>query len=281
MHALLLGRELRLRMRYGWVLGLTLVSATAVAGGERVRGWVHVLDGSADHAGARAQFPEYPYDGRFVFARIYYDMGGGMRSFGRRGRDQTWLHDYPDAEQNFTAILRELTYVWPMTEGGNIFALDDPRLTQFPIAYMSEPGFWDPTDQEALALRNYLLKGGFIIFDDFGGGGDQGQMSNLVYQMNRVLPELTFLPLDASDEVFDSFFGIDPETINLVYNRYRTEWWGLFEENDKSKRMLAVAGNYGDLGEFWEYSSRGYFPVDMSNEAYKVGINYIVYALTH
>jgi hypothetical protein len=281
MHALLLGRELRLRMRYGWVLGLTLVSATAVAGGERVRGWVHVLDGSADHAGARAQFPEYPYDGRFVFARIYYDMGGGMRSFGRRGRDQTWLHDYPDAEQNFTAILRELTYVWPMTEGGNIFALDDPRLTQFPIAYMSEPGFWDPTDQEALALRNYLLKGGFIIFDDFGGGGDQGQMSNLVYQMNRVLPELTFQPLDASDEVFDSFFGIDPETINLVYNRYRTEWWGLFEENDKSKRMLAVAGNYGDLGEFWEYSSRGYFPVDMSNEAYKVGINYIVYALTH
>ncbi len=106
-------------------------------------------------------------------------------------------------------------------------------------------------------------------------------MSNLVYQMNRVLPELTFLPLDASDEIFDSFFGIDPETINLVYNRYRTEWWGLFEGDDRSRRMLAVAGNYGDLGEFWEFSSTGFFPVDMSNEAYKVGINYVVYAMTH
>lgn len=253
-----------------------------------MRGWVHVLDGGARTeraagAAARAQFPEYPYDGRFVFARIYYDMGGrGMRSFGfGRRSDPPWHHDYPDAEQNFTAILQELTYVWPMTEGGNIFALDDPRLTQFPIAYMSEPGFWDPSDAEVLALRNYLLKGGFIIFDDFGGGGEQGQMSNLVYQMNRVLPELTFLPLDASDEIFDSFFGIDPETINLVYNRYRTEWWGLFEGDDRSRRMLAVAGNYGDLGEFWQFSSTGFFPVDMSNEAYKVGINYVVYAMTH
>lgn len=281
-------------MRYGLVLGVIFGLATAVAAGERVRVWANVPDGTVSAEGgtagvegiaAPAQYPEYPYDGRFIFARIAYDPDGrGMGSYGfrrRGGWDPEWRHDYPDAEQNFTAILRELTYVWPLTEGGNIFTLDDPRLFQFPIAYMSEPGFWQPTDADVAAVRNYLLKGGFMIFDDFGGGGERGQMSNLVNQMNRVLPELTFLPLNASDEIFDSFFGIDPETINLVYERYRTEWWGLFEDNDKSKRMLAVAGNYGDLGEFWEYSSTGFFPVDMSNEAYKVGINYVIYAMTH
>src|SRR5690606_9257590 len=114
------------------------------------------LDAAVEEAVARQEFPVIPLDGRFVMARIYFEAGGGgFGGFRRRGfgGDPPWHHDYPYAEQNFTQILRELTYVNPYTEGGNVFPLDDPKLTNYPIAYMSEPGFWVPTDEEAAALR--------------------------------------------------------------------------------------------------------------------------------
>lgn len=234
---------------------------------------------------AARQFPFYPYNGEFIFARIQYDAG--MRSFRGWGpigasSGPPWSHDFPDAEQNLTQILRELTLARAFTESGNILTLDDPNLTYFPIAYMSEPGFWYPNDKEVAGLRNYLLKGGLIIFDDFGGEPTRQQMDNLETQMRRVLPDLTFMPLDAGDALFDSFFRIDPEALNLIlpYMGRPTEWWGLFVDDDKSKRLLAIAGNYGDLGEFWEYSATGMFPVDLSNDAYKVGINYIIHGMT-
>lgn len=234
---------------------------------------------------ATSQFEHYPYNGEFIFARVYYPSGlAGFRGWGPIGESSgpPWSHDFPDAEQNVTKILRELTFARAFTESGNILALDDPRLSCFPIAYMSEPGYWQPAEKEIAALRNYLLKGGLIIFDDFGGGPGTGQMANLETQMRRAFPELRFMPLDADDAVFDSFFRIDPKTLNLIlpYMGRPTEWWGLFLDNDRSKRMIAVAGNYGDLGEFWEYSATGLYPVDLSNDAYKVGINYLIYGLT-
>jgi hypothetical protein len=229
----------------------------------------------------RQDYPVIPLDGRFVMARIYFEAGGGggfgfRRGF--RGGDPPWHHDYPFAERNFTQILRELTYINPYTDGGNVFRLDDPLLTGYPIAYMSEPGAWVPNDKEVVGLRNYLEKGGFIIFDDFGFD----HMYNLVEQMRRVLPELQFVRLQPDAEIFDSFFLIDINTIVLPsYRGGNIEFWGIFEDNDPSKRLMAIAGVNGDLGEFWEYSGTGFYPVDLSNEAYKVGVNYVMYALTH
>ena len=234
---------------------------------------------------ARLQdFPYHPYTARWTFVRIRTNMGGGRNGFGRgfRGRDPGWHHDYPDADRNFSKILNEITYVFTLLDewGGNILTFDDPRLSQFPIAYVSEPGQWSVTPEEAKGLRDYLLKGGFVIFDDFGGY----DMYNLAEQMKIVMPEHEWLRLDATDAVFDSFFKIDPD--HLILNRsnsYRgdPEFWGLFEGNDHSKRMIAIAGNDGDFGEFWEFSDRGFYPIDLSNEAYKVGVNYVIYALTH
>jgi len=239
------------------------------------------LDAAVEEAVARQEFPVIPLDGRFVMARIYFEAGGGgFGGFRRRGfgGDPPWHHDYPYAEQNFTQILRELTYVNPYTEGGNVFPLDDPKLMNYPIAYMSEPGFWVPTDEEAAALRTYLLKGGFLIFDDFGFE----HADNLVMQMRRVFPELQFQRLQPDADVFDSFFLIDITTIVLPsYRGGNIEFWGIYEDNDPRKRLLAIAGVNGDLGEFWEYSGTGFYPVDLSNEAYKVGVNYVMYALTH
>jgi hypothetical protein len=224
--------------------------------------------------------PRTAYDGRFTFVRVYFDTRGGYGGF-RGGRGEPpWHHDRPNAERNLSAIMREISLVrtFDGPTGGNVFQLDDPEIFRYPVLWMAEPGFWVPTDDEVESLRAYLLKGGFIIFDDFTGYA----MYNLAEQMARALPELQFLPLDGTEAIFDSFFKIEPQTIVLPsYRGARPEWWGLFEDNDKEKRMLVVAGNHSDLGEYWEFSETGYFPVDLSNEAYKVGVNYIVFAMTH
>jgi hypothetical protein len=235
----------------------------------------------------RQDYPLIPSEGRFVMARIYFENSfgrRGMRGWGRSsctGREPPWHHDFPMAEQNFTQILRELTAVHPYTDGGNVFRLDDDRLFQFPVAYMSEPGCWTPDEQEATALRAYLLKGGFIIFDDFGNNDGHDQLGHLAQQMRRVLPDHSFVPLEPESDVFDSFFLIEPAALRMPDYRGQIEFWGIYEDNDPDKRLMAIAGNNGDLGEFWEYVATGFYSVDLANEAYKVGVNYVVYALTH
>jgi hypothetical protein len=216
------------------------------------------------------------YDGRTVFARIRFDTGFGPgfgRARGTRG-EPPWAHDYPTADTHLMKILRELTVSLPRTDGSNVFKLDDPELCDFPIAYVSEPGYWTMSDTEAKGLRNYLLKGGFIIFDDFR----QNDWYTLEEQMKRALPEYRWIELPPSATVFNAFFEIK----NFDFGYYGKEtYYGIFENNDPKKRMMAVAGHNQDLGEFWEFSDTGMMPVDLSNEAYKFGVNYFIYALTH
>jgi len=108
------------------------------------------------------------YDGRFSFVRIRYGGGAGLAAgrFDFR-REPPWAHDFPRADFNFLKILGELTFVRSVVDQGNIRTLDDPDLALFPIAYMSEPGFWTMDEAEMEGLRAYLHKGGFVIFDDF------------------------------------------------------------------------------------------------------------------
>ena len=241
---------------------------------------------AAETDAASAQYPFVPSHGRFVMARIEFPnrYRGSMRGWGRSscmGGEPPWHHDFPSAEQNFTQILRELTSVHPFTDGGNVFPLDDPRLFMFPIAYMSEPGCWVPEEHEVEAVRNYLLKGGFMIFDDFGNNDGHDQLGNLALQLQRALPDHALVPIRPGDPVFDSFFLIEPDALRMPDYRGQIEFWGIYEDNDPNKRLMVIAGNNGDLGEFWEFVSTGFYSVDLANEAYKVGVNYIVYALTH
>jgi hypothetical protein len=214
------------------------------------------------------------YDGRLVFVRLRYTSGFGG---GFRRRDPGWAHDYPTADIHLMKIVKELTVTGPRIDGSNIFALDDPELFRYPVAYMSEPGGWSMSDAEALGLRNYLLKGGFLIFDDFR----DSDWYNLEEQMRRALPDLRFVQLDATHPIFHSFFEINSLDTLPSYGRTPPSYYAMFEENDPRKRMLAIANRDGDLGEYWEYSDSGIDPVDLSNEAYKFGVNYFIYALTH
>jgi hypothetical protein len=216
-----------------------------------------------------------PYDGRFTFARIRFDPLGGSTNFWGR-EDRKWDHDFPRAEHNFARILAEVSSVRPYMEGGNVLALDDPDLFKYPLIYLCEPGFWSPTDAEAAALRAYLTKGGFIIFDDFFGA----HWNTFEASMRKVLPQARLVRLDASHPIFDSFYRITSLDMPS-YRREPAEFWGIYEDNDPAKRLLAIVNYNNDVGEDWEWSDTGIIPVDVSNQAYKLGVNYVVYAMTH
>ncbi len=212
------------------------------------------------------------YDGTFKFARIWYDVRG-FRNFG----EPPWHHDYPFAERNLGSILAEMSAVRAFREGGNVFRLDDPELFRYPVAILSEPGFWEPDEEEMEALRAYLGKGGFLIFDDFAGERD---LRNLIVQMQRAVPGIMPLPLEVDAPIFQTFFEIQSLAMMHPYRNLPSRFYGFHVDNDPSKRMLAVANHNNDLGELWEFSAQGFFPVDLTNEAYKFGVNYVLYALT-
>ena len=168
--------------------------------------------------------------------------------------------------------------------------LDDPEIFKFPVLYMAEPGFWTVSDQQAAALRAHLLKGGIIIFDDFGqpsgfggrGSRSPGQWENLELQMSRVLPELHWIDVPVTHPIFHTFYEInDPANIPQYYDRGPAIFRALFENNDPNKRILAFANFNTDLSEYWEFSGTGFRPVDETNEAYKVGVNEFIYAILH
>ena len=208
-----------------------------------------------------------PYDGRFTFARL--------RHGAEFGREPPWAHDYPRAERNFTHILRELTLVDSNTQSSTVLTQDDPDLFTSPILYVSEPGFWTMTDDELLGMQRFVQKGGFIIFDDFRGE----HWYNFEEQIRRMIPGARLTEIDPSHAVFNSFFSIKTSETVGVYGQ--ASFRGVFEDNDPTKRLLLVANYNHDLGELWEYSDTGFVPVDLSNDAYKYGVNYIVYAMTH
>ncbi len=229
---------------------------------------------------------QVPYDGRFIFARLRFndasgELGGGRFGGRRGGRGQgpPWSHDYPRAERHFMKILKEITTIDTYTgqAGGNIVEIGSPELFKYPVSYMCEPGYWTQTDQEASNLRAYLTKGGFIIFDDFRGS----DWDNFEAQIKRVLPDVRMVDLELSNPVFHSFFDVATLEFKQYYDRGKAVFIGAYERNDPARRLLFVANFNNDVGEYWEWSDTGWTPIDLSNEAYKLGVNYIVYGLTH
>jgi len=221
--------------------------------------------------------PNVAYNGQFTFVRLRYGPPIAYQS-----QRIPWSHDYPDGEQHFMRIMNDVTNLKPRIMEHNVMALDDPELTQYPVAYMSEPGYWFMTNSEATAFRAYLQKGGFVIFDDFaanrGGGWDYFEEV-----FRQVMPGAKWIELDGTHPIFHSFFEI-PEPLKFLppYDQeLPPQYYGLFEDNDPSRRLIAIANYNNDISEYWEYSDRGFAPVTDTNEAYKLGVNYVIYGLTH
>jgi len=244
----------------------------------------------AQFGGLRGPFHEYPnitYDGRFTFVRLKYTTAPGGYWYGGW---PAWGHGYPLAEQNLMRIMTEVSYLAPHIEEINALTLDDPALFRYPIAYVIEVDWWAMTDSEAAALRAYMQKGGFVIVDDFkprrfrGGFGEAYGSGWDVFEadMKRAMPEARFVDLDASHPIFHSFFEIDRlDVVPQAYIGGRPIFRGLFEDNDPTKRLQMIVNYNTDVSQFWEWSGTGLRPIDETNEAYKLGVNYLIYGMTH
>jgi hypothetical protein len=247
-----------------------------------------VATGLGQYGGPRGPFreqPNIPYDGRFTFVRVKYTTAPGGYWYGGW---PAWGHGYPLAEQNLMSIMNEVSYLGPHVDEINTITFEDPELFKYPIAYVIEVDWWAMTDAETAALRAYIRKGGFVIVDDFkprrrGGFSDYGSGWDMfAANMKRVMPEGEFKELDASDQIFHAFFEVnDLEIIPQAYIGGRPKFYGLFEDNDRSKRLQMVVNYNTDVSQFWEWSGMGLRPISDTNEAYKLGVNYIVYGMTH
>jgi hypothetical protein len=225
--------------------------------------------------------PNVPYDGRFTFVRVKYETAEG--GYWYRGLP-AWAHGYPMAEQNLMRIMNEVSFLGAHDDAITTLTLDDPELFKYPIAYIIEVSWWAMTDREAVALRTYIRKGGFVIVDDFKATGDFGSPGWDVFEANmkRVLPEARFFEMSATHPIFHSFFEIDDlGIVPQAYNAGRPVFRGVYEDNDPSKRLQMIVNYNTDISQFWEWSGTGLRPIDDTNEAYKLGVNYIVYGLTH
>jgi hypothetical protein len=216
------------------------------------------------------QLPNAVYDGRFTFVRAEYARYGG------------WAADYPAMETNLNTILKEITEVRPHPRGTNVYSFDDPELFKYPLAYLSEPGYWYPGEREVAGLRDYLQKGGFLIADDFHFPEEWAVFERA---MRRVLPNARIDRLELTHPVFNTFFQI--KSLSVPYPGYlgerglMGEFYGIHEDNDP-RRSLQVVVNYNiDLGDYVEWSAQELYNPQSTNEAYKFMINYVVYGLTH
>lgn len=255
------------------IVGSTALALIIVAGSAQRR--------APQRAPVDAPPTTLPYDGRFTFARLKYTCYFGCFYY---RNEPSWQHGYPDAEVNLLSIMKEVTAVRPRQDVTKVVAIDDPELFRYPVSYMTEAGYWEITDKEVVALRKYLLKGGFLILDDTRDAfspGNQGY-ANIEANFKRIFPELSFVDLSIAHPIFHSFFDVASfDVVRQYYDRGPPVFRALFPGNDPTRRIMVLLNFNTDVSNYWEFSAQGFVPVSESNEAYKLGVNYLVYALTH
>ncbi len=242
-------------------------------------------DGRSAHAGLRGggamvQPSSRPPPGwEFYFTRAVYS---GLR----RGYFESWRVDYPKADRQFLIGLRRLTNI-SAYELENPMRLDDPDLRRFPFLYALEVGYMSLSQAEVVGLREYLLAGGFLLIDDFWG---TFEWENFESEMKRVLPGYAIVDLPADHPLLSAFYEINEITQvpNVRQGMMGGRTWerdgyqpalrGILDE--KGRLMVAINWNT-DLGDAWEWAENPYYPLRFSNYAYQLGINSIVYAMSH
>ena len=220
----------------------------------------------------------------FQFVRLAYSANryGGGRGWGRR---QMWQTDWPDAEHHFSRGVDRLTRIRVAEQGRILTPLDD-EIFDYPWIYAVEVGYWYLNDREAAHLRDYLLRGGFLMVDDFHG---TWEWSSFVASMEKVFPDRPIVDIPEHDEAFHVHYDLDhriqiPSRMfiysGVTYERdgYTPHWRGIYD--DDGRLMVAINFNM-DIGDAWEHADWPDYPENMTALAYRFGINYLIYAMTH
>ena len=222
--------------------------------------------------------PLWPTD-EFHFTRMYYNSAGG----GWRG--STFDTDYPEAEHHFRLGVSRLTRV-NIGEQGRILELTNDAIFDYPWLYAVEVGRWYLDETDAARLREYLLRGGFLMTDDFHGSR---QWANFAESMQRVFPDRPIVEIPDDDEVKHVLYdleehiqipGIWPLMRGMTYEQdgVTPHWRGIYD--DAGRLMVAINFNM-DLGDAWEHANDPRYPEPMTGLATRYAVNYVIYAMTH
>jgi uncharacterized protein DUF4159 len=242
---------------------------------------------SQTEAGSGGEKSEVP-EAEFQMARMKYATIGGAGSHGIM--EPWWAIDYPYAEEHFLPALRRLTNL-SVSDNERQLELSDDRIFDYPFLFLQQPaqGGWDPTPKDAERLRNYLYRGGFLLVDDF-----HGEYEWAVFQetMKRVLPDRAIVEIPDNDPLMHVFYDLG-DRIQIPGLRHlrrgpggrivaRMEgpphWRGIYDDRGR----LLVAMNFNmDMGDAWEHADDPYYPAEMTGQAYRLGVNYVIYAMTH
>jgi hypothetical protein len=238
--------------------------------------------------------PAHPAE--FHFLRLEYtDLPQFHRRWGYSSRDGVgsgwWLVDWPAADNHFSKGVGRLTRI--DTGEPRHLRLTDPHLFDYPWIYATQAGWWGLSDAETARLREYLLRGGFLVTDDFWG---PGQWEIFRRTMERVLPGVPITDISESDAVMHVLYDIQEKDRTFIPgSRHLRRGPGggvvvvqpagtepAWRFMDDPKGRMVVAANFNtDVGDAWEFADVPYYPENMTRLAYRYGINYIVYAMTH
>jgi hypothetical protein len=227
-------------------------------------------------------------EAEFHLLRVMYATRGGG---GSRGYFQPWWAiDYPLAEQHFLRALHRMTNL-SLVDDSIHLPLSDERIFNYPFMFLQQPakGRWHPTDQEAVNLREYLLRGGFLLVDDF-----HGEYEWAIFQtaMHAVFPDRPIVEIPEKDALMNIVFDVDQHTPlpgrrhlysgpggqTQVEMEGPPHWRGVYD--DQGRVMVAINFN-SDMGDSWEHEDDPVYPLPMTAMAYKFGVNYVTYAMTH
>jgi len=227
-------------------------------------------------------------EAEFQMARMKYRTFGGGGSHGYF--QPWWAIDYPLAEEHFFPALRRSTNIQVADEERHLEITDD-QVFEYPFLFMQQPGRgnWSPNAIEAARLREYCQRGGFLLVDDLHSEYDWAIFASA---MRRVFPDRPIVDIPESDPLMHVFFDLDQRTAIPGERHLRMtrggqivaqmegppRWRGIYDDHGH----LVVAINFNiDMGDSWEHADDPIYPVPMTALGYKLGINYIIYAMTH
>ncbi len=233
--------------------------------------------------------PDFGETTEWAFARLMFPPGWNNGYEGRDNPDWTqgtslWTQDFPRADRHFSLAVRRLTRV-SVRSAEQIVNLDDrDEVYNWPWVYAVQVGEWGITDAEAAKLRDYLLRGGFFMADDLHGTVEWQVFEQT---MKRVFPDRSIVEIPDSDPIFHTVYDLD-ERYQIVGHDHLFEghkldgfvarWRGIYD--DKGRLMVAVSAN-SDIGDSWEWADEPEYPERYSALGIRIGVNYIVYAMTH
>ncbi len=207
----------------------------------------------------------------FKFVRIQFTDNGIRYGYGFSTDAPPWAHDYPDAENNLYIALKAATSV-KVAEETKVLTFNDDEIFNYPFIYACEIGYLTLSADEVENLREYLLRGGFLMVDDFRG---YFEWQNWLREIRKVVPEFPMRQISVSHPIFHCFFDLSDIYHAIPYLDVPPQYWAIFDDSD---RMMVLINFNNDVGDGWELPHE---TPDFSTESYKLGINYLIYSYTH